>query len=442
MKRFFAVFAAIALLTGTFTVCSANSDPYAGKHIIILRLDDLRSKTTGAFEWVLNTALEKDVKVGFGVIGDALEDSACNQRFIDFIKYTDSLGMEIWHHGYIHTNTEYKGSSYEKQLANFTRTYELMEQKCGISMHTFGPPYNVADNTAIKMITDNFPGINVFMGVTDSDNIASQTKLNNRIIIESATGIIDYDKFKTSYESAVARNYKCSVILGHPALWNETSRQYFLDIIDFLKEQDCVFMTPYEYYCYKNNISASAVTPTNFNEHAYIMIKNHFADFVTYPEVDAESKKVFAPARSFFEALNATVRYNPEQKGYTINYRENIMQFTVGSTELFYNGNIIRMPNAPKIINGCLMADIEFFSGLLNMNYYFDNERKLVYINSSVRNDGSLEITGSSSSYYLDYNPSFFHMTETVKHIGKLTEETINMLHTISAVCVMFQVLI
>lgn len=408
MKRLFALFAAIVLLTGTYTVSLASADPYEGKHIIILRLDDLQSKTTGAFEWVLNTALEKNVKVSFGVIGDNLEDSACNQRFIDFMKYTDSLGMEIWHHGYIHTNTEYKGSSYEKQLESFKRTYELMEQKCGISMHTFGPPYNVSDNTTIKMITENFPGINVFMSVTDSDNLASQTKLNDRIIIESTTGIIDYEKFETSYESAVAKNRKCSVILGHPAQWNETSRQYFLDIIDFLKARDCVFMTPYEYYCYKNNISMSAGTPMDFNDHAYVMLKNHFVDFVTYPEIDAESNKVFAPARSFFEALNAAVRYNPEQRGYTINYRENIMQFTAGSTDLFYNGNIIRMPYAPKMINGCLMVDIEFLSTLLNMNYYFDNERKLAYINSSVRKDESLEITGSSASYYLDYNPSFF----------------------------------
>ena len=408
MKRIFALFAAIVLLTGTFTVSSASADPYEGKHIIILRLDDLQSKTTGAFEWVLNTALEKDVKVAFGVIGDNLEDSACNQRFIDFMKYTDSLGMEIWHHGYIHTNTEYKGSSYENQLESFKRTYELMQQKCGISIHTFGPPYNVSDNTTIKMITENFPGINVFMSVTDSDNIASQTKLNDRIIIESTTGIIDYEKFETSYESAVEKNKKCSVILGHPAQWNETSRQYFLDIIDFLKARDCVFMTPYEYYCYKNNISLSTGIPTDFNDHAYVMFKNHFVDFVTYPEIDAESNKVFAPARSFFEALNADVRYNPEKKGFTINYRENILQFTAGSTELFYNGNIIRMPYAPEMINGCLMVDIEFLSTLLNMNYYFDNERKLAYINSSVRNDDSLEIIGSSASYYLDYNASFF----------------------------------
>ena len=123
MKRLFALFTAIVLLTGAFTVCSASADPYAGKHIIILRLDDLQAKQTGAFEWVLKTALKEKVKVSFGLIGDNLEDGACNQRFIDFMKYTDSLGMEIWHHGYVHVNTEYNGSSYEQQLANFKRTY-------------------------------------------------------------------------------------------------------------------------------------------------------------------------------------------------------------------------------------------------------------------------------------------------------------------------------
>lgn len=408
MKKFFALILTMTLLAATLTVCAADSDPYEGKHIIILRLDDLQSKTTGGFEWVLNAALEKEVKVAFGVIGDNLEDGTCNQRFIDFMKYTDSLGMEIWHHGYIHTNTEYKGSSYEKQLESFKRTYELMEQKCGISMHTFGPPYNVSDDTTIKMITENFPNINVFLSVTDSNNIAEQTKLNNRIIIESETGTVDYSKFESSYASAVAKNHEYSVILGHPAQWNETSRQYFLDIIDFLKAQDCVFMTPYEYYCYKNNVTMPAKTPTDFNDRAYLMVKNRFVDFVTYPAVDAETARVFAPVQTFFEALGATAGYNPEQKGYTIRQGENTMQFTIGSTELFYNGNVIRMPTAPKMIRGRMMVDVEFFAEFLGINVYFDSERKLVYTKLSNRKDDSLEIIDCSASYYHDYNPARF----------------------------------
>ena len=77
-----------ALIISSFTVFSADPDPYAGRQIIILRLDDLRSRTTGAFEWALNAATERNVKVSFGVIGDALDDGVCNRRFIDFVTTT------------------------------------------------------------------------------------------------------------------------------------------------------------------------------------------------------------------------------------------------------------------------------------------------------------------------------------------------------------------
>lgn len=397
-----------ALIISSFTVFSADPDPYAGRQIIILRLDDLRSRTTGAFEWALNAATERNVKVSFGVIGDALDDGVCNRRFIDFVKYADSLGMEIWHHGYLHTNTEYKGSSYQKQLENFKRTYDLMRQKCGITMHTFGPPYNVADNTAIRMITENFPDINVFMSVTDSDKIATQMKLNNRITIESTTGIFDYDKFESSYKTAVARKYECSVILGHPALWNEASKQYFLDMIDFLKQQNCVFMTPYEYYCYKNKVTMPQKTATDFKNRVYMMLDNDFVGFETYPVADTETQKVFAPVKEFFDAFGATVRYNPENNRYTVYHNENTMQFMTGSDNLYYDGNNVKMPSAPKIINGRIMIDARFFTELMGMKNDFDEKRNIFYVYSAERADDSLQIVGSSSSYYHDYNHDGF----------------------------------
>lgn len=408
MKKILALLLVLAVAAALPSAGFAEEDLYTGKHIIILRLDDLRSDTTGAFEWALNTALEKEVKVAFGVIGNSLEDGACNRRFIDFMKHTDSVGMEIWSHGYVHKNTEYNGSSYDEQLKNFKRTYDLMQEKCNIELHTFGPPYNVADDTGIRMITENFPSIKVFMSVKDSNKIAKQMKLNDRIIIESTTGTIDYDKFETSYKQAVSRNYECSVILGHPSMWNEASKQYFIDIIDFLKNEGCVFMTPYQYYCYKNNTELPEKTADNFKNYNYIMLDGSFIDFVTYPETEGESQRVFAPVKEFFEALGMTVRYNPEEKGYTIYKGDSIVQISEKSEKLYYNGDLVKMPAPPKVIGGRLMADVYFFADFFDMKPYIDKERKIVYIYSSERDDESLYIAGSSSSYYHNYSHGGF----------------------------------
>lgn len=408
MKRIVSILLAVLIFLNIPGVCSAETDPYAGKHIIILRLDDLQSKTTGGFEWALNIAIEKGVKMAFGVIGDNLEDSACNERFVDFIKYADSIGMEIWHHGYVHSNTEYNGSSYSMQLESFRKTYELMEEKCGISMNTFGPPYNVADSTTIKMITENFPNIATFLSVKDPDNIATQTKLNDRIIIETETGTVDYSTFESKYASVKKNKLEYSVILGHPAMWNETSRQYFSNIIDFLKEEGCVFMTPYEYHCYKKNITVPQKQPSDFTNRVYLMKNNKFVDFATHPVIDTESGKAYAPVETLFEALNAKCWYNPETSGFTVESGTNTLQFTANSTNLLYNGNIINMANAPKFLNGRLMVDIEFFTKLLGFNYYFDADRNLAYVYSNKKRSNSLEIVDYVDSSYLDYNPPHF----------------------------------
>ena len=64
--------------------------------------------------------------------------------------------------------------------------------------------------------------------------------------METPTHVPDFEKFKERYER-VARDEKCLALQGHPDSWNDERWANFVKIIEYLKAQGCVFMTPSHY---------------------------------------------------------------------------------------------------------------------------------------------------------------------------------------------------
>lgn len=228
----------------------AFKDP-GPKQVIIFKMDDLSERSQDAFQKVADIVVQKECKVSFGIIGRSCEGGAEREdyykRVRDFVK---TGRIEIWAHGYDHfmsgdTVTEFKRMPYQHQYDHFKKSLELVKEKCGITLRTFGSPGNRNDTATIAVV-NQFPQIEVFLFPFTKDSTYKQFLLTSRVNMEKATGIMDYDYFVKNYNSRADREYM--VLQGHPRLWKEEGMKVFIDIIDFLKSKDVVFMTPYEYY--------------------------------------------------------------------------------------------------------------------------------------------------------------------------------------------------
>jgi peptidoglycan/xylan/chitin deacetylase (PgdA/CDA1 family) len=222
-----------------------------GGETIILKLDDLKDSSLflSQFGQVYNMVIQKNVKAGFGIIGNSLEDNGAKQNYYDTIRNWDASGrIEIWHHGYDHLNTPSTEFTmpYDHQYDHLQRTIDLLLSKCGITVHSFGAPFN-ANNADTVTAMNAFPQMKVWMFPGAFGN---QLPLNGvaRVDMEldiNGTTVVDYPSFVTNYYNSPS---KVMVLQGHPSGWSTEEFSEFGQIIDFLQSMGCVFKTPYEYY--------------------------------------------------------------------------------------------------------------------------------------------------------------------------------------------------
>ncbi|MBO5370641.1 MAG: hypothetical protein J6B23_08210, partial [Clostridia bacterium] len=190
-------------------------------------------------------------------------------------KWNESGLIEVWHHGYYHSYFNSDGEpwaegdggkngeyvlSYDKQLASFKATYDLLKENAGIEVRSFGAPFNATDDTTVKMLNENYPGVKVVMTALAPADLPQYTvtpgfmHLTNRIHVESVTGVFsDFDAFKQTFTEKLDDDY--IVIQMHGGLWwtinsQRTEEQFtrFTQMVDFMKESGATFMTPYGYY--------------------------------------------------------------------------------------------------------------------------------------------------------------------------------------------------
>jgi hypothetical protein len=223
------------------------------KQVIIFKFDDLSEKTQAAFQRVADTIIKKESKAGFGIIGRSCEGGKEKQEYFDRVRNFNNSGrIEIWAHGYDHfmngdTLTEFRNAPREKQYDHVKKTLDLVYEKCGITMHTFGTPGNKSDSST-TIVLNQFPQIEVYLFPFVRDQALKQLLLTSRVDMEQGTGKMNYDFFVKNYIAKAGISYM--VLQGHPGAWKEEGFDVLGRIISFLKTKEVIFMTPYEYYRY------------------------------------------------------------------------------------------------------------------------------------------------------------------------------------------------
>jgi peptidoglycan/xylan/chitin deacetylase (PgdA/CDA1 family) len=225
---------------------------------IIIKLDDIGIKNNSCkASPVIDVLQKRKVKAALGVIANNLDSTALNV-FSNYLKATDAKGnklFEIWHHGLYHSNNnppnnnrEFDGTSFEFQQEHFNRADQLVLKYLDVQMHSFGAPYNASDANTNKVIAAN-PNYKVFMLTNMKEpEVNGVMNLNNRINMESATGVVNYDYFIDQYQKFKDKYPDYIVLQGHPMQWDAERIAEFNKILDYLVAQRCEFVLPYQYY--------------------------------------------------------------------------------------------------------------------------------------------------------------------------------------------------
>lgn len=224
---------------------------------VFIKLDDFGVLKNNNMAITMDSIIARKLKAGIGVIAKRLNDDALSQyeKYLTATNHNGEKLIEVWHHGYDHSsnnppanNQEFRGTPYEFQQEHLKLGNELVKQKLGVQMHTFGSPFNGADDNTVKALQQS-GSYKVFLlkrGVSGyKDGILY---LDNEVRMENGTGNVNYDFFVTQY-LAQKEKYKDFIVLqGHPFAWDKNKLADFLKIIDHLKKEGAVFMLPYEYY--------------------------------------------------------------------------------------------------------------------------------------------------------------------------------------------------
>ena len=239
---------------------------------IILKLDDFRaSNNTNNCKDVMDFLLQRQVKAGFGAIANSFDNTslATLTSYLNATNTSNQKMFEIWNHGLDHACPEFSSQTYAYQKSHFEQANQLIKQYLGVQMHTLGTPCNTSDTITNRVIAEN-SNYKVFMFATVSPtNATGVTYLNNRVNIESSTGIPDSAYFVNNYFSGLSNFPDYMVLQAHPPLFAPAGFIEFKKCIDFLIKQGCEFMTPYEYYSYvtfaPSNLKLSVISDTQVN---------------------------------------------------------------------------------------------------------------------------------------------------------------------------------
>lgn len=224
---------------------------------VILKLDDLWVDDGFIHPgWLEVVAFlnEEDIIGTIGIVGKDLKEG--NPKYFQWIKDRVAEGHEVWHHGYCHCKPivdsvqarEFRGTDYDYQLQHLKETQQLAFEQLGITLRSFGAPYNSTDEHTAQALAE-IREIEVWMyketaAPTDKYVLPRISAVN----IEYPVHVPDFERFKAGYVKH--QDEPVLVIQGHPRSWVEdsTRMEAFKEIIRFLQSKRARFTTPYAYY--------------------------------------------------------------------------------------------------------------------------------------------------------------------------------------------------
>ncbi|MBU1101873.1 MAG: hypothetical protein KKA84_15855 [Bacteroidetes bacterium] len=226
---------------------------------IILKLDDLQA-TPALFDKclpVFDYLAANSVKASWGVCRLQNVDDSQIAILSNYKNITDTNGdpvFEFWNHGLDHSRNnpmgtwEFSGTPHDFQKTHFDSANILIKDKLGIIAHTFGAPYNHIDSYFLQILSENENIKVLLLGELTPDRETGIINLTNRVNMESAVGVVDFDYFMENFETSKEIYKDYIIIQGHPPYWNEEAFLEFRRIIEFLVAKKCEFVTPIQYY--------------------------------------------------------------------------------------------------------------------------------------------------------------------------------------------------
>lgn len=254
MKRYLFKFLVVIM---AFT-CTYQVNAQCSGTTIILKLDDVRATSNNTYNssWqrVADSIRSYNINAAMGPV--MIDLTKGSQAFKDsLVAWHNSPHFEIWNHGWTHTRLdfppdfdnvgEFSGTPYQYQKEHFEWGNQAAKDELGITIRTFGAPYNQTDPTFLRVIEES-PDTKVWLYCGDSDYAEGMCLFrgsNNKL--ESSTGVVSFESFVLAYES---NTYPYLVLQGHPGQWSTSSFEEFDKVIKYLKDKGDCFMLPYDYY--------------------------------------------------------------------------------------------------------------------------------------------------------------------------------------------------
>ena len=234
--------------------CGAGAVEIARPQVIILKLDDVQQVKNGAIHrnWqrVVDYIESNQLRASFGIICSSLEQD--NPAYFDWIKAQQKKGrIEFWLHGYYTRKNEDKTGEFEQgtaaeQQAVFEKCERLAKEKLGFPLTAFGPHWSGTTDATDRAL-DAVPEIKIWLYGPKPPKHFSRLSLERVMALENPTFVPDFARFKAFYERNAAQQ-PFLVLQGHPPNWHTDERwNGFIQIVEFLRAKNCVFMTPTEY---------------------------------------------------------------------------------------------------------------------------------------------------------------------------------------------------
>jgi peptidoglycan/xylan/chitin deacetylase (PgdA/CDA1 family) len=248
------LYSTAAVVLGLFFAPVVHGGEPAAKppQIIILKLDDVVAHGTDArapvpprWQRMADFVEQARIHAAFGIIGYSLEQD--NPAYFDWIKNLHKKGhIEFWNHGYRNRKAEDKTGEFEEPFAgqkdSLEKTQKLAKEKLGIELKVFGAHWSGTNQDTAKAL-EGIPEITMLF----YDPKSGKKLVFERVLtLENPIFVPDAEKFQELYE-ARAKDKACLALQGHPNSWDEKRWEGFVKIIEYLKSQGCVFMTPSEY---------------------------------------------------------------------------------------------------------------------------------------------------------------------------------------------------
>ncbi|CAK4841634.1 unnamed protein product [Aphanomyces euteiches] len=92
--------------------------------------------------------------------------------------------------------------------------------------------------------------------------------------------------------------------------------------------------------------------------------------------------RTLVPLRSIFEALNANVVWNAQQKSITATKKGTVILLNVGETIAYLNGTKLELEAAPRIVRSSTLVPLRFVSEALGATVDWDSVNQVIRIHS------------------------------------------------------------